>query len=213
MNMCLGDELMRKCEPFIQQKGLYLGELSYKTDKTEVQYTDEGNLVFYHYTYKEHLNKIFKEDGGLYTYRSVACPKVPTYLQNHFLTEGFLSPIPNWFTNNEYYKNLGKELVQQFIGNIVLKIEVPKGFSSIYIADYAHVLECKSLNRNQCSSLKLGYDCSSGREVTQAYVNSYIPADVYKGGHIAPIVQITRENPGIVIPSKYISLYKGESFF
>ncbi|MDY0943630.1 hypothetical protein [Priestia megaterium] len=203
---------MRKCESFIQQKGLYLGELGYKTDRTEIEYTNEGNLIFYHYTYKKHLRKIFKEDSGLYAYRPVTCPEVPTYLQNHFLIEGFLSPRPYWFTNNEYYEDLGKELVQQFIGDIVLRVEVPKSFSSIYIADYAHVLECKSLNRNQSLSLKLGYDCSSGREATQAYVNSYILADEYRGGHIAPVVQLTRKNSGIVIPSKYISMYNEQPF-
>lgn len=201
---------MRKCEAFIQQKGLYLRELGYKTDKTKIECTSEGNLIFYHYTHKEHLRKIFTDDSGLYAYRPVACPKVPTYLQNHFLIEGFLSPLPYWFTNNEYYEDLGKELVQQFIGDIVLRVEVPQNFSSIYIADYAHILECKSLERNQALSLKLGYDCSSGREATQAYVNSYIPADEYRGGHIAPIVQLTRKNSGIVIPSKYISVYNDQ---
>ncbi|MFD3445962.1 hypothetical protein ACFDTO_15320 [Microbacteriaceae bacterium 4G12] len=196
---------MRKCEPFIQQTGIYLRSLGFKTDTAEIQYGSEGNLVFYHYTYKEHLNEIFKESGGLYAYRPVACPKVPPYLQNHFLTEGFLSPIPNWATNNEYFGDLGRELIEQFIGDTILRVEVPKTFSSIYIADYAHILECKSLNKS--SPLNLGYDCSSGTEVTQAYVNSYIPARNYKGGHIAPIVQLTRKNPGIIVPNKFISLY------
>lgn len=200
---------MRKCEPFIHQKGLYLGDLGYKTDKTEIEYGGEGKLVFYHYTYKEHLNKIFAKKSGLYAYRPVACPKVPTYLQNHFLTEGFLSPTPNWFTNNDYFRNLGKGLVKKFVGNIILRVEVPKEFLSIFIADYAHILECKSLDKDkkEGSSLNLGYDCSSGTEVTQAYVNSYIPVDNYKGGHIAPIVQLTRENSGVIIPNEYITIY------
>ncbi|WP_242223363.1 hypothetical protein [Bacillus cereus group sp. BfR-BA-01380] len=201
---------MRKCEPFIHQKGLYLGDLGYKTDKTEIQYGSEGKLVFYHYTYKEHLNKIFAKKSGLYAYRPVSCHEVPTYLQNHFLTEEFLSPIPNWLTNNEYFGNLGKGLVEQFVGNIILRVEVPKEFPSIYIADYAHILECKSLydkDKKEGPSLNLGYDCSSGIEVTQAYVNSYIPAVNYKGGHIAPIVQLSRGNSGIIIPNEYISVY------
>lgn len=197
---------MRKCEPFIHQKGLYLGVLGYKADKTEIQYGSEGNLIFYHYTYKEHLNKIFAKNSGLYAYRPVTCPKVPTYLRNHFLIEGFLSPTPNWLTNNEYFGNLGKDLMEQFVGNIILQIEIPKGFSSIYIADYAHILECKFIDKKEGSSLNLGYDCSSGKEVTQAYVHSYIPADNYKGGHIAPVVQLTREGSGIIIPNKYISV-------
>jgi len=56
--------------------------------------------------------------------------------------EGFLEPLPKWCKNNVYFGNLGMDLVQNYIGNVLLRVEVPFDFRNIYIADYAHILEC-----------------------------------------------------------------------
>jgi hypothetical protein len=66
-------------------------------------------------------------------------------------------------------------MVRKYIGNILLRVELPSSFQGLFVADYAHVLEEKHFSARGSTPLNLGYDCSSGRETTQAYVNSYIP--------------------------------------
>lgn len=85
-----------------------------------------------------------------------------------------------------YFGDLGIEMVKKYMGNALLRIEVPYNCKGLFIADYALVLEEKHLNERGATPLNLGYDCSTGREITQAYVNSYVSANQYRNTHIAP---------------------------
>lgn len=170
--------------------------------------TDSSNscLLFYHYTREESLEKIYADNGGLYAYRPVACPHLPKEYDDYFLIEGFLEPLPNWLVDCPYFKNAGMELMRKYIGDVLLKIEIPEDLIDIFIADYARILECKAAN----SPLGLGYHCINGLEATQAYVNSYIRVQDYKGGHISPVVQMVRQGKGMTIPKKYISISENQ---
>lgn len=75
------------------------------------------------------------------------------------------------------------------------------------MGDYAHVLECKYNKYRGTSPLGLGYDMSNGREASQAYVNSYVPAISYKCKHIAPVVQVICKGKGIAVPNEYLEGY------
>ncbi|MFJ7935788.1 hypothetical protein [Sporosarcina sp. NPDC096371] len=165
-----------------------------------------GNIVFYHFTHEDRLEYIFSNENGLCSYRGVACPKPPIEFKGCHLIEGFLQPLPQWLTENFYFGDLGIKLVQNYIGNVLLRVEIPLDFPGIYIVDYAHILEWLYFDENGNSSLGLGYQCQTGYEVTQSYVNSYISIKDYTGGHIAPVVQVLREDKGLTIPNRYISI-------
>ncbi|MGM1047002.1 MAG: hypothetical protein ACQEXX_12760 [Bacillota bacterium] len=195
-------------ESFIDNEGLLLREFGFKSDKGTIELDSATFMTFYHYTHEDKLDQIFSPHSGLLARRPVTCPNVPERFKDCFLTEGFLERLPNWVTNCPYFSDLGYELMRKYIGNTLLEIKLPVGDFNIYIADYAHVLECKSADIRGKTELNLEYDCSSGIEVTQAYVNSYIPEKEYNSGHVAPIVQVLRKGEGIVVPSKYISVSK-----
>jgi hypothetical protein len=122
------------------------------------------------------------------------------------MVEGLLSPLPQWLTASPYFGDLGIEMFRLYIGSVLLRIEVPLTFQDLYIADYAHILECKHFKHRGIAPLNLGYDCRTGHEVTRAYVHSYIRALDYVGGHVAPVVQAVRKDTGIAIPCKYIHI-------
>ena len=98
-------------------------------------------------------------------------------------------------------------MLREYVGGVLLRVCVPLDFAGLYVADFAHSLECKYHDRNGRLAMGLGYDLQTGREVTQAYVNSWIPLDEYVGGHVAPIVEATREGPGLVVPSRFIEIW------
>lgn len=198
---------MRLGEHFLQQKGVSLSQFGCKPDPGRVEFTGSGNIVFYHYTKEEHLERILSPDSGLYAWRQVdVCPNPPEELTGCFLTEGFLEPLPMWLTDCPYFGDLGIEMVKQYIGNILLRIELPRNDQGLYVADYAHVLEEKHFTLRGTAPLQLGYDFSTGKEITQAYVHSYIPATQYESVHVSPVMQAVRKGAGVVIPSDYIRL-------
>lgn len=199
----LADELMNN-------RGVLLKDKGYQTDVQEIEYAKNGNLVFYHFTRHEKVEQVLK--NGLYAFRPVACPNPPKEFNENFLAEGFLEPVPKWLNNNYYYGDLGMEMVRKYIGDILLRMEIPVSFPSVYIADYAHILECKHLDAKGSSPLNLGYKCDTGFECTQGYVNSYVPVQSYQGGHIAPIVQFLRKGEGITIPSNDIEVAEIQPF-
>lgn len=123
-----------------------------------------------------------------------------------YLSEGFLEPFPKWLTDSPYFGDVGMEMVKRYIGNVLLRIEVPNDFPGLFVADYAHCLECKHLDLRGTAPLQLGYDCSTGHQVMQAYVHSYVEASEYERGHLAPLMQCVRKEQGIVIPNKYITI-------
>lgn len=97
-------------------------------------------------------------------------------------------------------------MMRQYIGDRLLRIEVPDAFPGLYVADDAHILECKHVDRRGRPALRLGYDCRTGHESIQAYVDSYVPAADYAGGHVAPVMQVVRHGSGCAVPVRYVAL-------
>jgi hypothetical protein len=196
----------RLVDELLANRGITLGEKGFQSDMRLIESLPNGNFIFYHFTREDRLEKILSNENGLYSFRPVVCPKPPEEFEGRYLVEGFLEPLPKWLTKNLYFGNLGIKLVQKYIGNVLLRIEIPLDFPEVYIADYAHVLECKHFEENGNTPLGLGYRCQTGHDVLQAYVNSYIPIKDYRGGHIAPVVQLLRRDKGITVPKRYISI-------
>ncbi|ADK15308.1 hypothetical protein [Clostridium ljungdahlii] len=192
---------------FLCKRELYLKDKGYKILPNQIKF-HKNNIVFYHYTHSKFLHMIFSKNSGLYARRQVSCPNIPEEFNDCYLIEGFLDPLPKWLTEDYYFGNLGFEMVRRYIGNVLLRVELPMNFSGLYIADYAHILDCKHTNLRGTSPLDLGYDISNGHEATQAYVNSYIPVKKYEGKHMAPVIQIIRKEKGIAVPNKYLSVCK-----
>ncbi|WP_454054385.1 hypothetical protein [Clostridium sp. Marseille-Q7071] len=183
---------MRLSQLFINNRGLYLGDNGFKIQPNNVEF-NKNCITFYHYTYVEYLDKIFSSGNGLFAHRRVSCPNIPQEFNDCYLIEGFLEPLSKWLTDDYYFSDLSFEMTKKHVGNILLKVELPRDFNGLYIADYAYVLEEKHKNLRGISPLGLEYDCSNGYEITQAYVNSYVPANEYNGKHIAPVMQVLRK--------------------
>ena len=194
---------MRKGEVFLKEQGQLLGSHGYTPDGGQLERTADG-IVFYHYTRQERLEKIFSSDGGLNARLSVVCPSFPSAFEGCYEIQGFLELLPAWLTESQYFGDLGYEMVKQYVGHLPLRIEVPTDFPGLYIADYAHILECKHFSRRGRTVLGLGYHCTTGHEAGKAYLHSYIPATDYEGGHVAPVMHVVRKGQGLVIPSQYI---------
>ena len=188
----------------MRNRGISLNALFDSTDQAKLNMSADGFFTFYHYTHASHLCNILAE--GLWARREVACPQPPTHLSGTFLIEGFIDPFPDWLTQSKYYDDLGALLTIQYIGEVLLEISVPVHAFQIYIADYAHILECKRLQENKGTGVGFGYDCRDGKECTQAYVDSYVELNDYRNQHHAPIVQVVRRGEGIVIPHHYIKV-------
>ncbi|MEK3731740.1 hypothetical protein MKX64_04730 [Paenibacillus sp. FSL M8-0334] len=190
----------------LAERGLLLHDFGFRAAADVLQSDENGHFVFYHYTHEERLEAIFAPNSGLYAWRAVACPSLPAEFANAFLTEGFLSPLPEWLSNHPYFQDLGMQMVRRNVGSVLLQVALPKDFPGLYVADFAHVLECKYAEQYGSGPLGLGYDCSNGQHPTQGYVNSYVPLASYKGGHVAPVVQVVRRESGIAIPNQNLSI-------
>ncbi|GBF75139.1 hypothetical protein PA598K_03524 [Paenibacillus sp. 598K] len=183
-----------------------LRDLGFRGAADVLSFDEKGHFVFYHYTHEERLDAIFATGSGLRAWRPVACPNPPTELAETFLVEGFLSPLPEWLSHDPYFQDLGMTMVRRYVGAILLQVALPPDFPGLYVADFAHILECKYAEQHGSGPLGLGYDCSNGQHPTQGYVHSYIPLASYRGGHVAPVVQAVRRKSGIAIPNQYLSI-------
>jgi hypothetical protein len=195
---------MRPCERFMMTRGDLLANHGYTADPGKLERQGD-QMIFYHYTRPEHVAAILKPGSGLYARRPVVWDRPPGIIGG-YLVEGFLEPVPRWLTASPYFGDLGIEMVRKYVGNVLLRVEVPITFPGIYVAEYAHILECKHIHRRGSPALGLGYDCSNGHEVTQADVNSYVPAREYTGGHVAHVITVTRCGPGIAVPAEDITV-------
>jgi hypothetical protein len=162
--------------------------------------------VFYHYSRQANYGSICKPGSGLYASLPVVGTDSRPYLQGHFLVEALLDPYPQWLDRSPYYGDLGSELLDAYTGDLLLEISIPKNACQIYVADYAHILECKSLSRMGIAPLNLGYNCINGKEVVVADVNSYVEIGKYRGDHVAPVVKIVRKGEGIADKSEWIAI-------
>jgi len=195
--------MSRLCEIFMNTRGVLLSDYGYEPNPSRVELTDSG-IVFYHYTREEKLDEILKDGSGLWARLPVV--SAPHDLAGLHLVECLLEPLPQWMVNSPYFGDLGLEMLKQYVGDLLLRVEVPLDFPGLYVADYAHVLECKHVLRRSRPALNLGYDCRTGKESSRADANSYIAAIEYRGGHVAPEMKVTRRGQGIAIPSQYISV-------
>ena len=109
-------------------------------------------------------------------------------------------------TDSPYFGDLGYEMLKKYVGDLLLRVEAPRDFPGLYVADYGHMLERKHLTRRGRLVLDLGYDTATGHEVVRSGTNSYVPAVEYRGGHLAPVVKATRRGQGIVVPAEYIEV-------
>ena len=204
---------MRKGEPFLREHGQVLASGGYIPDRSRLERAG-GSIVLYHYTRQDHLENIMSSEGGLNARLPVVLTTSgcrPEFDGCHELG-AFLEPFPVWLTTSPYFGDLGYELLERYVGDLLLRIQVPADFPGLYIADYAHVLECKYHVRRGSAVLGLGYDCITGHEATQAYVNSYVVATNYNGGHVAPMVHVVRRGQGIAVPSRYIRVAEVQPF-
>jgi len=197
---------MRPCDLFLQERGVPLGEHGFSADPGWVERTPNSKIVFYHYSRLEVLDRIFAPGSGLRARLPVADGAATPRFEGYYLVEGFLEPRPLWLSHSPYFGDLGLEMMRDYMGDVVLLIEVPEDFPGLYVADAAHNFECKHLARRQQPALNLGYDCSTGHEVCTAEINSYIVLAEYRGGHVAPNVKALRRGEGIAIPREHISV-------
>ncbi len=188
---------------FLHQKGQLLGHHGYVPDPDSVEQTT-SSFVFYHLTYKERLDKVL-EEGLFARIPSLANDLTPEFEGCH-MVEGFLSPLPFWLSESPYFGNLGYKMVRNALGNVLLRVEVPKAWNSLYISDWAHQMECKYYREKGTAPLNLGYDCRTGHNSVRAYANSFVKAEAYQGGHVAPIAHVLRRGQGIAVPSEHIQV-------
>ncbi len=194
---------MRQCDVFLQKRGCLLRDLGYESDQGQLEQT-ASSIIFYHYTNQERLDEIWSS-GGLWARLRVLPSELTPEFVNYYLIEGILEPLPKWFCDGPYFGDLPLEMMREYVGDYLLRIEVPLDFPGLYVVDHAHPFECKHFNRRGSYALHLGYDCRTGHEVVRAFTHSYIPVSEYNGGHIAPGVQTIRKGEGIAIPKKFIS--------
>ena len=199
---------VRLVDRFLHERGQCLADAGFEGDPGQVEPGRSG-FAFYHFTRRKHLHDILAEDSGLLAQQAVWCPEPPDELAGHYAVGGFLEPSPRWLDRSPYFQDLGRQMLREYVGGVLLRVSVPLDFAGLYVADFAHTLECKYHDRNGRLAMGLGYDVRTGREVTQAYVNSYIPLGEYGGGHVAPIVEATREGPGLAVPSRFIEIWDG----
>jgi hypothetical protein len=109
-------------------------------------------------------------------------------------------------THCPYFGDFALVMLRRYVGDTLLRIQVPADFPGLYVADMAHNFECKYQDERGVAPLGLGYDCRTYKQVMRVELNSYVAMKEYVGGHVLPNVKATRKGEGIVIPSDYISV-------
>ena len=195
---------VRFCVQFLHETGLLLGNFGFKSDQVQIERTAHNTIVFYHYTREENLDQVLME--GLRARLPIVSSRPPVALYGRFYVEGLIDPLPRWLTDSPYFGDLGIEMFQKVVGDVLLHIEVPDDLPDLYVADNAHWLDCIHLERRGCTALNLGYRCENGRECSIAHENSYVPIQKYQGGHVAPNIRATRIGQGIAISPESITV-------
>src|SRR3954453_22019217 len=126
---------------FLNTWGQLLGDHGFAPDPGSVERTAHA-VVIYHYTRPEHVEAILAPDSGLRARIWGDYSELSSDLAEGDLAEGFLEPLPRWLAASPYFGDLGREMMRAYVGNILLRLEVPAGFPNLYVADNAHNLEC-----------------------------------------------------------------------
>ena len=75
------------------------------------------------------------------------------------------------------------------------------------MSDFAFYLEYHHFVRKGTFPLGLCLNREyKSKEIVRAYINSFVPAEKYSGGHVAPVLNILRKDEGIAIPSRFLSV-------
>ena len=135
---------MRPCELFLRERGVLLGDHGFTTDPGRLKTTD-STIVFYHYTRPEKVDRVLEEGSGLWARLPVISEHQD--LAGLHLAEGLLEPLPKWLTDSPYFGDLGYEMLKKYVGDLLLRVEVPRDFPGLYVADFGHMLERKHLIR------------------------------------------------------------------
>jgi hypothetical protein len=183
-----------------RQGTLRLRDLGYASDPGSVQQAG-GHLVFYHFTHERHLDAILSPDGGLRPRRRVAYSPSPLM---SFVLQGVLERWPTWLSASPWFGDFGAALFRQVVGSVPLRVTIPERFTDVWVADEAHILECKHLIQRGSAPLGLGYGCATGHDALASFQRSHIPILAYEGGHVAPSVNCYARNDGVLIPSSWI---------
>ncbi|MDQ6669284.1 MAG: hypothetical protein M3069_00700 [Chloroflexota bacterium] len=178
-----------------------LGWHGYSADPGRIERVP-GGIVVYHYTRPEHLAAI--AHSGLVARRPVVNGERSVDLRGRYQIDALLEPLPRWLAESPSFGDLGLQMLRVMVGDLLVRIELPVGFPGLYVADFAHPLECLHHERRGRAPLGLGYDCGTGHDSMLAYLHSYVPLPEYDGGHLAPVVHVLRSGPGVVIPGPAI---------
>ena len=133
---------------------MLLGDHGFTPDPGRLE-TTGSTIVFYHYTRPEKVDRVLEAGSGLWAHLRVVSP--PPELEGHHLAEGLLEPLPMWMTDSPYFGDLGLEMLKKYVGDLLLRVEVPRDFPGLYVADFGHTLELKHLRRRGRLVLDLGY--------------------------------------------------------
>ena len=132
---------MRPCEVFLRERGVLLGDHGFTPDPGRLETTD-STIVFYHYTRAEKVETVLEAGSGLWA-RLRVLSEHPDLAGLH-LAEGLLEPLPKWMTDSPYFGDLGYEMLKKYVGDLLLRVEVPRDFPGLYVADYGHMLELEA---------------------------------------------------------------------
>ncbi len=196
----------RRAERFLTRRGERLGSLGFQDDPARPAWTPDGGLIVWHYTRPERLPLILGTAGGLRARKRVLGSELTPEFEGLRSVEGFLDPKPRWLDDSPAFGGEGGRRWRAHVGSVLLRVELPPGFRGVWVADWAHTLECYAVQRGEPAPLGLGYDCSTGRQSVRAYAHSLVPVQQYHGGHLAPVVTVMRRGPGIAVPRACVRL-------
>ena len=197
----------RAGERFLSRRGELLGDLGFEDDPGRPHWRPDGGLTFWHYSRRSRLPLILGTAGGIKARRRAffSTDLTPDF-DEMYMVEGFLEPKPQWLDDSPYFGGEGGYRWRGWIGEALLRLDLPAGFQGVWVADYAHPMETKAVQNGRRAPLNLGYDRRTGHEANRAYAHSLAPITTYRGGHLAPVVTVMRPGPGIAVPRACVSV-------
>ena len=197
----------RPGERFLSRRGEVLGDYGFEDDPGRPEWRADGGLTFWHYTRRNRLSLILGTAGGLRARkRAFFSTELTPEFEGLYTVEGFLDTKPRWLDDSPYFGGEGGRRWRGWIGEVLLRVDLPPGFQGVWVADWGHPLDVMAVQRGEPSPLGLGYDSRTGHEANRAYAHSVVPIETYSGGHLAPVVTVMRPGPGIAIPRVCVSV-------
>ena len=186
-----------------------LSKYGFNSDPGKIAEDDEFYKIF-HFTHSSRLEEILSEEsGGILARRALPEAEYLAEFSGFYQTEGFLEPFPQWLFPSPYFSDVGLSLVERYIGDVLLEINVPKHFDELYVAEFAHALEIKHTLQMGGPALWMDY---SDELDSRLGALSLMPLSTYRGQYLAPVVKILRRGAGIAVPGKYIRVSDVQPF-